>query len=160
MTDGVPGDPILAMAGTFTVPSLNQGQIETLVCCDYPIPTSVSLTIFSGSSVVAMYTNPADFLYNSGWSAGPAVHYIVDLQTNTNAGSWDFMGVTIVDGLAFADWSGPLEGYEHGYYPVTYTPGEEARVTEVTTAPEPLTLSLFGAGILGLGTARRRTKSA
>lgn len=68
----------------------------------------------------------------------------------------------------FEEWdvdAGPGSGFGLGSYSMTSYPGiYDARVTMsravVANAPEPLTLSLFGAGLAGFAAMRRRRRKA
>ena len=150
MTDGYAGDPLLTLSGEFAVPSLNQGIIPDLFGSNYPIPTSVAFTVYEAGKAVFRIKSPFNFLYNSGFSQAGDGNYFVDLQTVANGLSPTFLGVTVENAIAYADFadtSGLKSGLvlPHGYYTETSSP-----VIETSSAPEPATLLLLATAFAGL----------
>ncbi len=159
MTDGFAGALCLPCPENCTVPSLNAGIIPYLRSSNYPIPTSVDFTIYKAGRAVFKIDSVFNFLYNSGFSQAEDGNYFVDLQTVANGLSPTFLGVTVENSLAgadFADTSGLMSGLvlPHGYFTETLSP-----VVEISSTPEPATLLLLGtalAGLAGIGARRVR----
>lgn len=131
---------------------------------------SPSATITGLPSAIWTYTGPTSFTPNGGWGT---FNYVVDcndacgpnnpwtsglsfdvLAANLDINSFIDSG-TASDTYFIADISNP-----NGGNPLTGRIGASYTGTTTTQIPEPFTMSLFGAGLVGAAVMRRKKKSA
>jgi hypothetical protein len=150
MSDGIAGDQMLYVSGSFSIPATNQGPIPTLTSQQQE-PGFVNLTVTDGGSFVRSFTAPSYFGYADGRSSVDN-NYYVDLGPNEKNLSldvhWDQFYLTIVNDTVVSASFSALD-FPHGYFSTNPVPNVSAAVVS-----EPGTLVLVTTAFALIGVIR------
>lgn len=115
-------------------------SFATDVGTNYQVSFYLSGNPDGGSNTKTLDSSGLQFIYLTGSNSHSAMDYT--LQT------YDFTATSALTTLSFVSQDAPTSPY-----------GPVIGDVSVNAVPEPLTLSIFGAGLVGMGVMRRRSKA-